>query len=209
MTDEGVIKYRLQYQFAEALCDHDYADLDKWHAQFKAAGILGQVPNRYDGLGFGNLSQRLDSQAFLISGTQTGGLDKLTANDYARVIRADIAKNLIEAEGPVKPSSESLTHAGIYALDDRIEFVFHVHSPEIWQASKKLGIPQTAAEIAYGTPSMAREMQRLYDASAFSNGNILAMEGHEDGIISFGFDAGEAGEVIMRYSHIAQNHCAR
>lgn len=203
MIDEGVIKYRLQYRVAGALSDHDYTDLDKWHQQFKLARILGQDPNRYDGLGFGNLSERLDSRAFLISGTQTGNLDKLTADDYARVIRADISKNLVEAEGPVKPSSESLTHAAIYTLDERIKFVFHAHSPEIWTRRESLGIPQTDARIPYGTPEMACEMQRIYEAGAFTDGNILAMAGHEDGIIGFGFDADEAGDVILRYLRIA------
>ena len=107
----------------------------------------------------------------------------------------------------MKPSSESLTHAAIYALDERIKFVFHAHSPQIWRNREKLGIAQTDAQIPYGTPEMASEMRRLYDTGAFDNGNILAMAGHEDGVIGFGFDAAEAGEIIMRYLSIADRHC--
>jgi hypothetical protein len=51
---------------------------------------------------------------------------------------------------------------------------------------------------------LACEMQCLYDAGAFVDGNIRAMAGHEDGIIGFGFDAAEAGEVVLRYLHIAR-----
>ena len=207
MTEqEGVIKYNLRYQQSNALLDHDYADLNLWHQHFKASVILGQDPDRYDGLGFGNLSERLDGQSFIISGTQTGGLDRLLPEHYAQVVHADISQNLIEAEGPVKPSSEALTHAAVYALDDAYRFVFHVHSPQIWHARAKLNIPETDENIAYGTPDMAIEMQRLYDAGAFSDGNILAMAGHEDGIIGFGSDAAEAGEVILRYLRIADRN---
>ena len=70
MVDEGVIKYHLNYQPGEPLRDHDYRSLDHWHQRFKTEQILGQDPTRYGGLGFGNLSQRLDQDAFLISGTQ-------------------------------------------------------------------------------------------------------------------------------------------
>ncbi len=48
------------------------------------------------------------------------------------------------------------------------------------------------------------ENQCLYDAGPFVDGNIQAMAGHEDGIIGFGFDAAEAGEVVLRYLHIAR-----
>lgn len=37
-------------------------------------------------------------------------------------------------EGPIAPSSESLTHGQLYALDRDSRFVFHVHSPELWRA---------------------------------------------------------------------------
>lgn len=195
---EGVIKYQLVFRQAEALVEHDYSALDYWHRQFKNADILGQDPKRYNGLGFGNLSQRIDQQSFLISGTQTGGLDELTANDYALVTSTNIPANRVEAEGQVKPSSESLTHAAVYAFDDEIQYVFHVHSPEIWKARTSLDIPETAAHIAYGTPQMAEEMIRLYQQGEFANGNILAMVGHEDGVIGFGSTADEAGGLIMR-----------
>ncbi|MDH5354957.1 MAG: class II aldolase/adducin family protein [Gammaproteobacteria bacterium] len=199
MTEqEGVIKYQLVFRDAEPLLDHDYSALNHWHRQFKKTGILGQDPQRYNGLGFGNLSQRIDRQSFLISGTQTGGLDELTPEDYALVTRTDIRANRVEAEGRVKPSSESLTHAAVYAFDDQIQYVFHVHSPGIWHARARLEIPETAADIAYGTPQMAHEMNRLYQQGEFASGNILAMAGHEDGIIGFGSTADEAGELIMR-----------
>lgn len=208
MHDEGVIKYQLVYQQAEALLDHDYHDLDKWHQRFKAEQILGQDPERYGGLGFGNVSQRINRQSFLISGTQTGGLDRLSAEHYALVTAVNLSNNSVEARGPVKPSSESLTHAAVYSLDERVQYVLHVHSPEIWRARDDLGMAKTSDDIAYGTAEMAQEMFRLYQQGKFINGNILAMSGHEDGVISFGDDADEAGNIIIETLRIArQGNC--
>ncbi len=203
MVDEGVIKYQLDYQIDGALYDHDYGFLDYWHQLFKAEHILGQDPARYDGLGFGNLSQRMDQHSFLISGTQTGNLDRLNPEHYALVTGVNLSKNSVEARGPVKPSSESLTHAAVYSLDNRIQFVFHVHSPDIWCARHSLGIAQTSEDVAYGTPEMAEEMLRLYQQDGFRKGNILAMSGHQDGVISFGKKADDAGKIIIELLRIA------
>lgn len=195
---EGVIKYQLDWTQAPAIAPYDFAALNTWHQTFKEAGILGQDPKRYDGYGFGNISERLNQVSFLISGTQTGHLERLGPQDYAVVVQSFIEENRIVAQGPVKPSSEALTHAAIYALDPDIRFVFHVHSPDIWQARATKGLPQTGAHIPYGTPDMAREVKRLFDAGAFEDKSILAMAGHADGIIGFGPTADEAGSVIMK-----------
>ena len=46
---------------------------------------------------------------------------------------------------------------------------------------------------------MAREVGRLYRSTALAEMQILAMGGHEDGIITFGRTAEEVGEVMLRY----------
>lgn len=202
---EGVIKYQLDFTVADALQGHDYGELNHWHQVFKQAGILGQDSNRYEGLGFGNLSERLDEQRFLISGTQTGHLEKLQPEHYAIVTAADIPQNTIYARGPVKPSSESLTHAAIYALHPDIAFVFHGHSPDIWLFRKQLAIPETDKTVPYGTPAMAAEMYRLYKNTAMQASGIIAMAGHEDGVISFGPTAEQAGDTMMSFLARANN----
>ena len=206
MTErEGVIKYRLDYTAGDALYDLDYRTLTSWHRVFKQAGILGQDPKRYAGLGFGNLSQRLQGPQFLISGTQTGHLDALLPEHYAVVRQANIPDNRIVATGPVKPSSESLTHAAIYALHADIRFVFHGHSPDIWQARASLKMPETRASVPYGTPAMATEMKRLYETTGMTTTGIIAMAGHEDGIISFGPTAEAAGQLMLNFLGKAQD----
>ena len=44
---------------------------------------------------------------------------------------------------------------------------------------------------------MAREVADLYRNSTLHEKRILAMLGHEDGIVSFGRTASEAGEVMV------------
>jgi len=195
---EGVIKYELVFQQTKPLTDHDYSSLSLWHSQFKRDKVLGQDPARYDGLGFGNISQRIGQHSFLISGTQTGCCDTLSPAEYALVTHADIENNYIEAQGTSKPSSEALTHAAIYALNANIRYVFHVHSPQLWNARDALPLPQTAADIPYGSPEMANEIKQLWAQGLFQQGTILAMSGHKDGIIAFGSTASEAGALILR-----------
>jgi hypothetical protein len=202
---EGVIKFDLSFNPAQPELDHDYSDLNHWQQIFKQTKILGQDDNRYYGLGFGNLSQRLSDDSFLISGTQTGMLDRLEPEHYARVLSVDLTANRVRAQGSIKPSSESLTHAAIYQLDHDIEFVFHIHSPDIWKNRKALSLPETAADIPYGTTEMALAVRRLSDAGAFRQQGILAMAGHEDGIISFAETASPAGQVILDRLSLARH----
>lgn len=194
---EGVIKYQLDWKEGPEIAPFDFGSLTNWHLRFKASGLLGQDPERYEGYGFGNISERLNQQSFLISGTQTGHLQDLAPKDYAVVVRALIETNQVFAEGPVKPSSEALTHAAVYALEPDIRFVFHVHSPAIWQQRQSLELPETSADVPYGTPQMAAEVKRLHETGALDAAPLFAMAGHEDGIIGFGKTADEAGGVIM------------
>jgi L-ribulose-5-phosphate 4-epimerase len=108
------------------------------------------------------------------------------------------AENRLVAHGPVQPSSESLTHGAIYVLDSRILWVVHAHSPEIWRNAAALGLPMTGA-VPYGTPAMAEEVQRLFHASDLPEKRIFGMAGHEDGIVTFGRTAEEAGGVMLAY----------
>ena len=50
-----------------------------------------------------------------------------------------------------------------------------------------------------GTPAMAEEIRRLWRESAAPDLRILAMGGHEDGVISFGHSTEEAGLVLLRF----------
>ncbi|OGI66634.1 MAG: hypothetical protein A2W18_09800 [Candidatus Muproteobacteria bacterium RBG_16_60_9] len=202
--DEGVTKFDLAFMPSAPLPETLLRGLNAWRQILWRSGLIGQDPARYGGVGFGNVSRRLASGTprrglhFAITGTRTGALAQLSANHYATVIACDPARNRVEAEGPIAPSSESLTHGMVYRIDPSIGFIFHVHSPDIWQARAALKLPTTAADVAYGTPAMAAEMRRLKRAGALMRQRIVVMAGHEDGVIAFGRTADQAGGVLMR-----------
>lgn len=211
MTVEGVIKFDLHYTVDGPVPAGELAELDSWRSQLWELRLIGQDPTRYGGYGYGNVSQRSGpvaappgERSFIISGTQTGGLPALDNRHYTRVLRYATGSNRIEARGPVRPSSESLTHATIYDQDARIHAVLHVHSPCIWHATGWLGIPVTSAEVAYGTPAMAAEVQRLFRTTAVRAQRIFAMGGHQDGIVAFGASLAEAGDTLLTTLRRAQ-----
>ena len=193
---EGVIKYRLDYTRSEPCGAGSLEAIQQWRLTLFQLGLIGQDPARYGGLGYGNISIR-HGNGFIISGTQTGGLDRLTPEHYTRVTLCDPATNHIVATGPVKPSSEALTHGAVYALDPDIQAVIHIHSPQIWALRQRLFLPETPAEVPYGTPQMAQSVQNLWQQGQLKLSPVFAMAGHEDGIMSFGRDMNEAGMALL------------
>lgn len=211
MKAEGVIKFDLSYRVAEAVAPRGLDDLNTWRNRLWQLRLIGQDPQRYAGCGYGNVSMRCGprdaergKRTFIISGTQTGGLPELDDRHYTRVESYDVAANRVVAQGPVMPSSETLTHGILYDMDTRIQAVLHVHSPDIWQAAETLGLPVTDATVAYGTPAMATEVQRLFRETEVMRQHLFSMGGHEDGIVAFGETVPEAGETLMAALQLAQ-----
>lgn len=197
---EGVIKYRLDFEQAPLERPALALKLEPWRQRLCALGLIGgNNPARYDGLGFGNLSHRVEpgSLHFVISGTQTGHLEQMGAEAYTLVTSCDPASNTIRAQGEIPPSSEAMTHAAIYSAAPDAQAVIHVHSPEIWQQAESLGLAVTDPDIAYGTTEMANEFARLICSGSLDS-NVIAMGGHEDGIVSWGETLDEAGELMLQ-----------
>lgn len=203
---EGVIKYDFDYIKSPPLDFIELNELNAWRKILYLLNLIGQAPGRYDGFAYGNLSRRLNTKErtacsgeFVISGTQTGGLPELGNSHYVIITQCDPGQNKIKATGPIKPSSETLTHGAIYHAGDDIKFVFHVHSPEIWKNAAHLNIPETKESVEYGTPDMAHEIKRLmFDTTDFDD-HIFCMKGHKDGVITFGKTAEEAGNTLVSY----------
>lgn len=202
---EGVVKYQCDYTPAPALPCSELAELNAWRKLMTSTGLIGQDANRYGGYGYGNISRRLDAQErehgrhpFIITGTQTGGKANLTPDDYVVVTACYPEENRLAAKGPIQPSSEALTHGAVYALDNQILWVVHAHSPEIWRYAEALGVPMTA-NVPYGTPEIAAEVRRLYVESDLPQKRIFGMAGHEDGVVTYGRTAEEAGFTILAY----------
>lgn len=183
---EGVIQFDLQWQ-QTGVINADLTELNAWRGILWKLGLIGHDPDRYSGADFGNVSQRLDSsEQFIISGSQTGHMEQVYERHYALVTDFDPDANRVAAEGPVRPSSESMTHGVIYRLDASVNSVMHVHSPDIWNAAAELGLPMTRPEVSYGTPEMTAEVHRLFSETATRERGIFTMTGHQDGVVAFG-----------------------
>ena len=195
VIDEGVIKFRSEWQPSGPLQNPEIELLVSWRRPLYAAGLIGH----YDDvdIGYGNLSIRLSgSRQFIISGTQTGHLADLDARHFALVTDYDIAGNRVTSTGAAEASSESLTHAMLYELDRNTQAVVHVHNPDAWAALAGM-LPTTRADVPYGTPDMAREFARLYAESAFPDCGVAVMAGHDAGMIAIGGNLEEASQRIL------------
>ncbi len=207
VEQEGVIQFAAEHQWCElSAARHEtlVRELGGWRQIFVQTGLLGSDALRYQGLGFGNLSGRVTPPSlsqghrrFLITGSQTGEHDELTLENFALVLRYCNAENRVQSRGGCLPSSESMTHGSFYDLTPMIRYVFHVHAPAIWQEAARLRLPTSHSDIAYGTPEMAREVERLFRSSILSETRVMVMGGHADGVIGFGRTAQEAGLAIM------------
>ena len=192
--DEGYTKYQCDWRRSAPLPEEAIAELNTWRNRLHDAGLVGHYPK--PGVGYGNVSVRAADGEFIISGTQTGHIQRTDARHYALVIRCDIQSNQVTCAGPVQASSEALTHAAIYRLDPDISAVVHVHSDALWRTHKD-HLPTTDGAIAYGTPDMAAELQRLYAQTALAEVQIAVMAGHAAGIIAFGSSIADAAERVF------------
>ena len=207
---EGVIQFAVDHE-TRVLEERVYGEtavvLAAWREVLARLGLIGRDPARYQGAGYGNVSARVGpfgdvgrgQRRFLVTGTQTGGRPRLTIEHFSLVERYDLLLNQVRSMGPLPPSSESLTHGAIYDIAPAARVVLHGHAPEIWRHARALGLPVTRVDALNGTPEMALEVQRLYRESTLSGTGILAMGGHEDGVIAFGATAAEAGETLVRH----------
>ena len=197
--DEGYIKYDSDWTPGPVPAQELTSLLDTWRRPLFDAGLVGHYEDL--GVGYGNLSVRFGmSEQFIISGTQTGHIANTDGQHYALVTHYDIDRNHVSSTGPVQASSESLTHAAIYELNEAINAVVHVHSRALWETLKDQ-LPTTAADVSYGTPEMAREFTRLYCDTSFRANGVAVMAGHNEGIVSIGCDLEEAAMRILTLAY--------
>ena len=197
--DEGYIKYDSDWTPGPVPAQELTSLLNTWRQPLFEAGLIGHYEDL--GVGYGNLSVRFGlSEQFIISGTQTGHIANTDGQHYALVTHYDIDRNRVSSTGPVQASSESLTHAAIYELNEAINAVVHVHSRALWETLKDQ-LPTTAADVSYGTPEMAHEFTRLYSDTSFRASGVAVMAGHDEGIVSIGCDLEEATMRLLTLAH--------
>lgn len=192
--NEGYIKFDCRWIEAAPVIFEDFQEINQWRNKLHQLGLIGMYPDK---IGFGNISIRDDgTRQFYITGSATGGLDNLTENHYTLVTDYNFSANSLTCRGPIKASSESLTHAAVYLAAPQVNAVIHVHHLKSWE--DLLGkIPTTSPKVAYGTPEMAQEIFRLFDETDLKSRRVLVMGGHREGLISFGRNMAEAGKVLL------------
>ncbi len=210
---EGVIKFELDHregplseELAQAL-----GPLVGWRRVMFDLGMVGQNVNLYGGLGYGNVSVRVDAMgSFLVSGSQTSGAKDVTSKDFAFVESFDRDTSKIVSRGEVRPSSESMTHAVLYKTDPNIRCVLHAHDTVIWDYANDLGLSSTPDDVEYGTSEMVLAVQAI--ARRLGGVGVFSMGGHRDGIIAFGRNEDEAGKrlvAVRARAHAMEYRCPK
>ncbi|MGE5583886.1 MAG: class II aldolase/adducin family protein [Bacillota bacterium] len=192
--NEGNIKFNCRWIKTAPLPFQQFSQLNEWRNKLFQLNLIGAYPNQ---LGYGNISVRDGvNNNFWITGSGTGGLAVLGEEHYTLVTDFDFERNSLTCSGPIKASSESLTHAAIYLSCPEANAVIHSHHPETWRKLLNI-VPTTSPAAAYGTPEMAAEIIRLFAETGVADSRFLVMGGHEEGIIAFGPDLDAAGGVLL------------
>jgi len=206
MAREGVIQYSYDLRpgsapteaVASALCAH--------RDRLFRRDTIGCDLTRY-GACYGNVSARVGAWAaapgrreFLVSCTQTGGIPEVSPAHLVRVFRYNHDNNHVVAQGPCPPSSETMTHGAIYDASLDVRAVVHGHDPELWQFVLGRRGPSTPEDVDYGTPEMATWARRVVTHAQrrpWEFPGVLAMAGHEDGVIAWGSSVKEAADRFV------------
>jgi len=186
-------------------------DLMAWRELLMRQDLIGQDSERYEGYSFGNLSARLaptnlgakatSSSAdglFIVSASQAAHRDHADPATWTTIDSVNLGRFWLEARGELPPSSESMTHAMIYAAEPNAQFVFHAHSPEIWNNADALMLPSTPANVPYGSPAMSQAVIDLLAAN-MSRPLVFTTRGHTDGIFALGPTARDTGGLLTSY----------
>jgi len=192
---DGLIKFNLDWEVAPPLQVEILDDLCRWRTTLFEMGLVGCAS---DGIGFGNLSERNAAAGeFIITGTQTGHFSTLEPKHFASVVEFDVDSNWIKAFGPVKPSSEALTHAACYEANSAINAVVHIHNLKLWNQVLSTNVC-TSADAEYGSSELAVELRAMLREVSASEGFVLAIAGHHEGVLAVGSSLKCAYEALLR-----------
>ncbi len=190
---DGIIKYNFDFKLSKPLDEIDFFDIELVRERLFALGLIGVTKN---GIGYGNISRRVNRNSFVITGTQTGHLKQLNANCYSLVIEYNDKDFYLKSTGAIEPSSEALTHGTIYNLSEDIGAVIHIHSKSLWKFMLNNNYLKTDI-VEYGSIDMIDEVNRIFkDIEPLYNSKFV-MAGHEEGIMTFGNTLSEAELVLF------------
>ena len=194
---DGVVKFNCHWnQSGPVISDEQYEIINYWREILFNMDLIGAYEN---GVGFGNISMRIGGgNQFIITGSATGEIPELEPGHYVKVNSFNIADNAVQCIGPLKASSESLTHAAIYLSDPDTNAVVHVHNIDLWNELIHK-VPTTNPSMDYGSLGLAQDILRLFQEPNVIEKRIIIMAGDRAGILTFGHDMDEAVNVLMEY----------
>ncbi|MBK9390568.1 MAG: class II aldolase/adducin family protein [Bacteroidetes bacterium] len=194
---QGFVKFNCHWsQSGPVISDEQFEIINNWRDILFNMDLIGAYEN---GVAFGNISMRINgTNQFVITGSATGEIPELEPGHYVKVNSFNIDDNAVQCVGPLKASSESLTHAAIYMADPGANAVIHVHCIDLWnELIHKL--PTTNPSMDYGTIALAKDIFRLFKESDVIEKRIIMMAGDRAGILTFGHDMDEAANVLLSY----------
>lgn len=204
-SQEGVIRFTSRHvvrPLAQAVAEAcpEYAPsfpqlLAKLDAARSALRNRGLIGGSLQGVGYGNISARIGA-AFVITGSGTGGVEHPGANGYALVQKCSPQNKSVESSGPIRPSSEAMTHSAIYSAQPEASCVIHIHHKPLFTHLVQNG-HTTPIDAAYGTPELAAAVRALAASSSLEQ-CLFATAGHADGVFCYATSIAEALELILR-----------
>ncbi len=189
--EEGYIKFSLFLKKGSPPKEAEIADILEARQRLYDWNFIGALPS---GIGFGNISKRFNGNQCYISGSATGGIEKLESKHFSTIMDYSIKDNKIECSGELSASSESLTHLAIYEINDKIKYIAHIHNSVIWAFLLKTN-QATENYFNYGTPEIAMNAAEFCKKQNLSTG-CFAMRGHEDGVIFYSDEMKKLMELI-------------
>jgi ribulose-5-phosphate 4-epimerase/fuculose-1-phosphate aldolase len=198
--DDGYIKYRSERHDGIVPGSAQLEALNQARTSLFDLGLIGVYP---DGVGYGNLSIRAKGDQFVITASATGGIRTLSIEQYCLVEAFSAEHNHVQSLGALPASSEAMTHGAIYSANPAVHCVVHVHCRKLfdyWLANSLLA---TAADIPYGTPTMAGAVSQLAIEKT-QLPVLFAMAGHDEGIVAYGADVATAHALLLTALQRAQ-----
>ncbi len=184
------VKFKTEFIKEQVSQDPRIAELIKWCHNFHQFNLAPLA----DGCSAGNLSFRLEAgkNHFIITGAGLRAKEGLTDQSFVKVLDCNFKKKIIQVEGAMEPSSESMLHFALYQKRPEVNAIFHGHCPKILAQAKKLNIPQTKKEAPYGSLELVKQT-----LSILVNNNFLVLKNH--GFIALGKDMKEAGQLALDF----------
>ena len=187
MEDWENIKFKTVFLKKAIPSDVRIEDLKYWISRFEFYDLCEPRAGR----SYGNMSFRVkpgENEFIITAAHQVFGED-MPDDRFVKVIRCDIEKNIVEVEGLMPPSSETLIHYVVYKTRPDVNAVLHGHCRKL-VCSVDLGFPSTTNEKDR-MPELLAEIEKM-----LSDENFIIIKNH--GFLALGKDIDDSGRITLR-----------